>query len=449
VGADPAKVLRVSARTGEGVPALLDAIVGRIPPPEGDPGAPLRALIFDSAFDNYRGAVLHLRIFDGTLREGDAVRLAHAGRTYQVAEVGRFRPRMERADRLAAGEVGYCMAAIRDAERVTVGDTLVSTAAPSPPLPGYRKPQPLVFCGVFPADNQAFEPLRDALKRLHLNDPSFTYEPERSEALGVGFRCGFLGLLHMEIVQERLERESGLNLVQTAPNVTYEVLLRDGETRRVDNPARLPDPSVIRELREPIVRVDLTLPHDYVGPVMTLAQERRGTYVRTEYLGARRAVLIYDMPLAEIIHDFHDRLKSATRGYGAMEYAFLGYRADDLVRLDILVHGRRVDAFSQICHRSQAYYRGRDLVRRLKDLIPRHLFKIPLQAAVGAKVLAREDIPALAKNVTAKLYGGDVTRKRKLLEKQRQGKRRMRSIGRVEIPQEAFLSLMRTDVRSE
>ena len=445
LGAKAADVLRVSAKTGQGVESVLEAVVRRVPPPEGDPSAPLRALIFDSAFDNYRGAVLYVRVFDGSLRPGDRIRLAHAGKDYHVTEVGRLRPRMTPADVLGAGEVGYVTASIREMQHVDVGDTLITPGADTPPLPGYRRPQPLVFCGMFPADAQAFAPLKEALQRLHLNDSSFTFEPERSEALGVGFRCGFLGLLHMEIVQERLEREAGLALVQTAPNVTYEVVRRDGAVERVDNPARLPDRSVIEELREPIVRVDITLPQEYIGPVMLLAQERRGTYVKTEYLGAERAALVYDMPLAEILYDFHDRLKSVTRGYGSMEYAFLGYRADDLVRLDILVNGQRVDAFSQICHRDQAYYRGRELVKRLKTLIPRHLFKIPLQAAIGSKVIAREDIPAIAKNVTAKCYGGDITRKRKLLERQKEGKKRMRSVGQVEIPQEAFLSIMRAD----
>jgi GTP-binding protein LepA len=449
LGIDPAEVILLSAKTGQGVADVLPAVIKHIPPPEGDPKGSLRALIFDSSFDSYRGAVLYLRLFVGSVGRGDHITLYHANASYEVTEVGRFHPNMEPCDRLNTGDVGYCVASIRDVGMVDVGDTVILEGAATEPLPGYRKPQPMVFCGVYPADNQDYEGLREALGRLHLNDPSFTFEPERSEALGLGFRCGFLGLLHMEIVQERLERESNLNLVQTSPNVTYEVAVRGGEVTQVDNPSKLPDPGIIEELREPYVVVDITLPPEYISGVMKLAQDRRGVYIRTDYLGPNRMVLIFEMPLAEIIHDFHDKLKSVTRGYGGMEYEFIGYRPDKLDRLDILVGGKKVDALSQIIHRDHAYYRGREIVKRLKETIPRHQFKVSLQAAIGGRVLARDDISAIAKNVTAKCYGGDITRKRKLLEKQKEGKKRLRMVGQVEIPQEAFLAVVRSEYEAK
>ena len=445
LGADPSRVLRVSAKTGAGVEEVFRAVIEHVPPPEGDPNGPLRALIFDSSFDNYRGLILYIRVFDGSVGRGDVIQFAHAGTVHEVAEVGLFHPKMEPSDRLSAGDVGYCVANVREMSEVDVGDTLIQSGSGTPPLPGYRKPQPMVFCGVYPADNEVYEALREALQRLHLNDPSFTFEPERSDALGLGFRCGFLGLLHMEIVQERLERESSLSLVQTCPNVTYEVVTRDGKVTTVDNPSRLPDPATVQELREPFVLVDITLPPEYYGNVMKIAQDRRGVYKKSEFLGPTRMVLVFEMPLAEMILDFHDRLKSVTRGYGAMEYEVIGYRAGDLVRLDILVAAKRVDALSQIVHSERAARRGREVVSRLRQTIPRHLFKIALQAAIGGRIIAREDIPAMAKNVIAKCYGGDITRKRKLLEKQKEGKKRMRSVGQVEIPQEAFLSVMRSE----
>jgi len=447
LGFKPEEILRVSAKLGTGITEVFRALIERVPPPEGDPEAPLRALVFDSAYDDYRGVILYVRVLDGGVQAGDRVALFGARNTYEVTEVGRLCPRLTPAPRLGAGEVGYVTAGIRAVSEVHVGDTLHLAGTKVTPVPGYREPQPLVFSGVYPADDTGYEPLRRALERLHLNDPAFTFEPERAEALGLGFRCGFLGLLHMEIVQERIERECGVSLVQTAPNVTYEVVLRTGEIVRVDNPAKIPDAGQIAELREPVVRVNFILPPECIGVITRMAEERRGKYVTTEYLGPTRMVLSYDMPLAEIIHDFHDRMKSATHGYGVMEYEFIGYRAADLVRLDILVAGKKVDALSCVVHREQAYRRGRDIVQRLRQAIPRHLFQVPIQAAIGSRVIARETIPALAKNVLAKCYGGDITRKRKLLERQKEGKKRMRSIGQVEIPQEAFLAVLRSEAK--
>ena len=439
---DPESVIAVSAKTGENVPAVLQAIRERIRSPEGQPEAPLRALVFDSTFDDYRGVVLYLRVFDGVLRAGDKVRLQHGGRTYEVAQVGTFRPDMRPEGRLSAGEVGYCIAGIRNMREVQVGDTLGLWDKPVEPLPGYRQPQPMVFCGLYPADDHEVTALRQALERLALNDPSFTFEPETSDALGFGFRCGFLGLLHMEIIQERLERESHLDLVQTAPNVTYEVLMRNGEVVRVANPSRIPDGAGLQELREPFVRADLILPSEAIGPVMRLTEERRGVYRSTEYLGPDRVVLEYDLPLAEVLYDFYDRLKSITRGYGAMDYEFIGFRPGDLVRLDVLVSGERVDAMSSIVHRDEAHARGKRICRQLIEEILRQQFSVPVQAAAGGRIVARETLRALGKNVTAKCYGGDVTRKRKLLERQKEGKRRMRSVASIEIPQSAFLSIL-------
>ncbi len=439
------EILRVSAKSGSGVEDVLRAVVERVPAPEGQPDAPLQALVFDSTFDDYRGVVLYTRVLNGSVRAGDRVALFRASRTYEVSEVGQLRPEMTPVATLGAGEVGYVIASIRGLDEIHVGDTLHHAGSKVVPIPGYREPRPLVFSGVFPADNSGYEPLRYALERLHLNDPSFTYVPERSEALGLGFRCGFLGLLHLEIVQERIERECGVTLVQTAPNVTYEILLRREEkTLLVDNPATIPVAGDIAELREPIVRGNFILPPEHLGIMTQMLEARRGSYITTEYLGTGRMVLSYDVPLAEIIHDFHDKMKSATRGYGVMEYEFTGYRAADLVRLDILVGGQHVDALSCVVHREQAYRSGKEICQRLKESIPRHLFMVPIQAAIGGRILARETIPAMSKNVTAKCYGGDISRKRKLLQKQKAGKKRMRSVGQVQIPQEAFLAVLRT-----
>jgi GTP-binding protein LepA len=437
------EVLSVSARDGRGVEDLLRAVVERVRPPSGEADGHLRALIFDAIYDDYRGVVIHVRVFDGRLRAGRKVLMMQRGTTHEVTEVGRFVPAMREGDELAAGEVGYVIAGIKQLQDVKVGDTVTLASAPAEEaMPGYREAKPMVFCGLYPADNTDYEALRRAIEKLALNDAAFGYEPESGGALGFGFRCGFLGLLHMDIFRERLERESGLEALQTAPNVSYQVLARRGETLTVQSPAQLPEAGEIEEFREPVVRTQLIVPAEHIGPVMRLVEERRGRYVRTEYLSERRALLEYDLPLGEIVYDFYDKLKSATRGYGTMDYEFRGYFPADLVRLDILVAGQRVDALATVVHRSVAERRGRAVLKKLRGHIPRHLFQIALQAAIGAKIVARENIAPLRKDVTAKCYGGDITRKRKLLEKQKEGKRRMKSIGQVTVPQEAFLAVL-------
>jgi len=435
-----------SAKTGEGVDDMLGAIVDQLPPPKADADAPTRALIFDSTYDDYRGVVVYVRVFDGRLAVGDKALMMGTGEAYQISELGKFRPRPTRVESLSAGEVGYFVAAIRSLSAIHVGDTITQASAPAPgPLPGYRPPQHMVFCDFFAGTATQFPELREALEKLQLNDASLTFQPISSDALGFGFRCGFLGLLHMEIVQERLEREHGIEVVQTAPTVPYEVLLRGGEAVEVDSAGDLPEPDRVEEIREPYVRVDLIVPGEAVGAVMQLAEERRATYLETEYLSADRVILTYEFPLAEIIYDFYDKLKSATRGYGTMDYEVVGYRANDLVKLDILVNNQKVDALSVICHRSKADRRGRRVIERLRKEISRHLFEIPLQAAIGSRIIARETIKALRKNVTAKCYGGDITRKRKLLEKQKAGKKRMKVVSNVEIPQEAFMAVLEAE----
>jgi GTP-binding protein LepA len=381
----------------------------------------------------------------GTLRRGDMIRLVKSKQRYELSEVGIFTPKMKPVEQLRAGEVGYVMAQIRSIHDVKVGDTVTQAEAHTATLRGYVEPRPMVFCGLYPGDTGDYEQLRDALAKFHLQDSAFSYEPETSGALGFGFRCGFLGMLHMNVVQERLERENGLDLVQTAPNVTYEVPLLDGTIILVRNPSQLPEMGKVKEIREPVVRATILAPAECIGNVMRLAEERRGVYRSTEYLGSQRAILYYDLPLAEIVFDFHDKLKSTTRGYGTMDYNFIGYQAENLVKVDVLVAGERLDALSVICHRSRADARGRKLVKRLRQEIPRHLFEVPLQAAIGSRIIARESIRALAKNVTAKCYGGDITRKRKLWEKQKEGKKRMKSVGRVTVPQEAFLAVLAPD----
>jgi GTP-binding protein LepA len=443
LGLDRAEVLAVSGKTGQGVPELFRAIVERIPPPPGDPRAPLRALIFDSKFNDYQGVIVYVRVVDGALRLGQEIRLMAGQTAHEVIALGRFRPREVPCEELGVGQVGYVVANIKKLSDVRIGDTITEAARPAPePLPGYQEPTPVVFCGLFPATNNQFEDLRTALQKLALNDASFTFEPETSDALGFGFRCGFLGMLHMEIVQQRLERESNLALVQTAPNVTYEVVTRRGETQHISNPTRIPDSGEVEEFREPVARVNFILPADSIGAIMQLCEDRRGTYQKTEYITPTRAILTYELPLAEMIYDLYDKLKSATRGYGTMDYEVIGYRASDLCRLDILVAGARVDALSIVVHRQHAQRRGRRLVRKLRDEIERHQFEVAIQAAIGSKVIARETISALRKNVTAKCYGGDITRKRKLLEKQKEGKKRMKQVGNVEISQEAFLAVL-------
>jgi len=435
--------LCVSAKSGKGVEELMAAIIRRLPPPAGDPEAPTRAMIFDSAYDDYRGVVAYVRVFEGRLAVGDKVRLMGSGGVHQIAEMGKLCPAPTAVQELAAGEVGYLVANIRRIADVHVGDTITQFAHPAAEaLPGYRPPQQMVFCDLYPGPSTQFPQLRDALEKLQLNDAALTFQPINSEALGFGFRCGFLGMLHMEIVQERLEREHGVEVVQTAPTVPYQVLKSDGKVIEVDSAGELPEPNYIEEIREPIVRVDLIVPTESLGAVMQLAEERRAVYQSQEHLSADRVILGYEFPLAEILYDFYDKLKSATRGYGTMDYEVTGFRANDLVKLDILVNNNKVDALAVIVHRSKADARGRWIIQRLRKEISRHLFEIPLQAAIGSRVIARETIKAVGKNVTAKCYGGDVTRKRKLLEKQKAGKKRMKMVGNVEIPQKAFLAVL-------
>ncbi len=446
VGGDPDHVLRISAKTGEGVEDVLEAIVERVPPPEGQPEAPPRALIFDSEFDQYRGVVAYVRLIDGAFRTREPIVAMQAGTEAEIDQLGYFEPEMRPADAMAAGEVGYVITGIKDVARLRVGDTLTARHEPATePLPGYREVKPMVFCGLFPLDTDRYEDLRDALERLALNDAALSYEPETSQALGFGFRCGFLGLLHMDIVRERLEREYDLELLATTPNVRYDVELHGGERVEVRSPVELPDPGTIERILEPYIRATVITPAGYVGAVMELCQGRRGTHVDMHYLSPERVQLGYDLPLAEIVLDFYDQLKSRTAGYASLDYEQIGNRASDLVKLDILLAGDRVDALSVIVHSDEAYPVGKALVERLSKTIPRQLFDVPVQAAIGARVLARETVKALRKDVTAKLYGGDVTRKQKLLSKQKAGKKRMKQVGKVEVPQEAFLSVLEID----
>ena len=446
LGGDPSEALRISAKTGEGVPAVLEAIVQRIPPPEGEPEAPPRALIFDSEFDQYRGVVAYVRMVDGRFEKGEPITAMQAGTQADIDDIGFFTPKMTPGRGMAAGEVGYVITGIKDVTRLRVGDTLTSRArSASEALPGYREVRPMVFCGLFPIDTDRYEDLRDALDRLALNDAALSYEPETSDALGFGFRCGFLGLLHMDIVRERLEREYDLELLATTPNVRYEAELRGGETVEVRSPTEMPDPAAIEQILEPYIRATIITPGEYVGAVMELCQKRRGTHLDMHYLSPERVQIRYDLPLAEIVLDFFDQLKSRSRGYASLDYEPIGNRPSDLVKLDVLLAGDRVDALSLIVHRDAARDRGRALVERLQDTIPRQLFDVPVQAAIGSNVIARETVKALRKDVTAKLYGGDVTRKRKLLERQKKGKRRMKQVGAVEVPQEAFLAVLEMD----
>ena len=446
IGGSADEVLHISAKTGEGVRDVLEAIVKRIPPPQGNPAAPPRALIFDSEFDPYRGVVAYVRAVDGVFRKDEAIRAMQTGTQAEIDEIGFFKPAMTAAPAMEAGEVGYVITGIKDVTKLRVGDTLTTTAnAASEALPGYREVKPMVFCGLFPIDTDRYEDLREALDRLSLNDAALSWEPETSQALGFGFRCGFLGLLHMDIVRERLEREYDLDLLATTPNVSYEVELLDGERVEVHSPVDLPDPGSIAEIREPYIRASVICPADRVGAVMELCQERRGTHVDMHYLSPERVQLRYDLPLAEIVLDFFDQLKSRTAGYASLDYEPTGLQPSDLVKLDVLLAGDPVDALSVIVHRDKAYVAGKAMVERLRKTIPRQLFDVPVQAAIGSRVLARETVKALRKDVTAKLYGGDVTRKRKLLEKQKKGKKRMKQVGQVEVPQEAFLAVLELD----
>ncbi len=445
-GLDTAEILRVSAKEGLGIEEVLETIIKKVPPPTGsDPGTPLKALIFDSHYDTYRGVIAYVRVMQGHIQKGERVKLMHTGRIFEVTETGIFQPEMKPTAGLAAGEVGYLIAAIRKVEDARVGDTVTTATNPATEaLPGYRRVTPMVFCGLFPQDNNDFAALQEAIERLKLNDAALTYEPEKSTALGLGFRCGFLGLLHMDIVRERLEREYDLNLIISAPSVIYKVHKKDGQIVELDNPALLPPVEKRLKIEEPYVEAALFLPEDYVGPVMELCQEKRGDFKNMEYLETGRIKLTYLLPLAEIIYDFFDLLKSRTRGYASLDYALHGYRESQLALVDILVNAEKVDALSFIAHRDKAYQRGRIIVEKLREIIPRQLFEVPIQAAIENKIIARETIKALRKNVTEKLYGGDVTRKRKLLEKQKEGKKKMKQIGRVEIPQEAFTAVLKT-----
>ena len=441
------EVLLVSAKEGTGVPEVLEAIVGRIPPPKGDPADALRALVFDSHYDPYKGVVVYVRLASGTLHDHDRIRLMASGAESDLLELGFFRPQLVPIRSLRAGEVGYVATGLKNVREAQVGDTITAAGAPAPdPLPGYQQAKSLVFAGIYPLSGEDYPLLRDAIEKLHLNDASFTFEPESSVALGFGFRCGFLGLLHMEIVQERLEREFALDLIASAPSVEYEVLLTHGRgIVKVDNPSKLPAVSDIEEIREPWVRVSVVTPSSYIGPLMELSTNRRGAFIDLEYIDPVRVLMRFEMPLAELIVDYYDQLKTRTAGYASMDYEEVGYRPAHLVRLDVLVAGEPVDALSMIVHREKATSLGRTLAARLKELIPRQMFEVPIQSAVGANVIARETVRALRKNVLAKCYGGDITRKRKLLERQKEGKRRMKRVGSVEIPQEAFLAMLRTD----
>jgi GTP-binding protein LepA len=447
IGADPDEILLVSAKEGLGIPELLEAIVRRVPAPAGDPDAPLRALIFDSYYDRYRGAIPSVRVVDGTMTKGTQIRFAAgSGQTYEVAEVGYSQLRPVTTESLGPGEVGYVVANVRTVKETRAGDTIVDATRPDvTPLPGYKDVHSMVFAGLYPTDTQQYETLRDALEKLQLNDASLHYEPETSTALGFGFRCGFLGLLHMEIVQERLEREFDLALVTTVPNVEYHVYHTDSTMELLESPAKLPDPGVIDRIEEPYVKARIMAPAEYIGPIMTLGTERRGVYKNMTYLDASRVEFDWEFPLAEIILDFFDKLKTVSRGYASLDYDMLEYRESDLVKLDMLINGDQIDAFSVIIHRDKSYEWGRKIADKLKELIPRQLFEVAIQAAIGNKVIARTTVKALRKDVLAKCYGGDITRKRKLLEKQKEGKKRMKQVGSVEIPQEAFLAVLQVD----
>ncbi|MGZ5116680.1 MAG: translation elongation factor 4 [Burkholderiales bacterium] len=445
IGIPAQDAIKVSAKTGEGVTDILEAVIARIPAPTGDVDKPLKALIIDSWFDNYVGVVMLVRVVDGLLRPKDRIQFMSTGTSYLCEQVGVFTPKSRAKDSLSAGEVGFVVAGIKELKAAQVGDTLTRADDPATEaLPGFKEIKPQVFAGLYPVDSNEYDALRDALEKLHLNDSSLRFEPESSQALGFGFRCGFLGLLHMDIVQERLEREYGMALITTAPTVVYQVALNDGTVMEIENPSKLPDLSKVEEVREPIITASILVPQDYVGSVITLCMQKRGTQKNMQYMG-RQVMLTYELPLNEVVMDFFDRLKSVSRGYASLDYDFLEYRAGDLVKLDILINGEKVDALSLIVHRENAQYRGRDIAAKMRQLIPRQMFDIAVQAAIGAHVIARETVKALRKNVLAKCYGGDITRKKKLLEKQKAGKKRMKQVGSVEIPQEAFLAILQVE----
>jgi len=446
IGLDASDAVLASAKTGVGIEEILEKVVHRIPPPDGDPDAPLQALIFDSLYDSYKGVIAYVRVVNGRIVPGMKIKMMSTGKTFEVTEIGVFRPKMTPVDELSVGEVGYVVAGIKNVRDTRVGDTITDAERPAAePLPGYRKVNPMVFCGMYPVDSSDYERLREALEKLELNDASLRYEPETSSALGFGFRCGFLGLLHMEIIQERIEREFQIPLITTAPSVVYRVHKTDGTMVEIDNPTKMPETGKIDHIEEPYVKATILVPNEYVGTVMELCQNKRGIFQDMQYLDTRRVSLVYEMPLSEIVYDFFDQLKSGTKGYASLDYEFSGYRASNLVKMDILLNGEPVDALSFIVHRDKAYQRGRQVVEKLKELIPRQMFEVPIQAAIGSRVIARETIKALRKNVLAKCYGGDVTRKRKLLEKQKEGKKRMKAVGKVDVPQEAFMAVLKLD----
>ena len=446
LGIDGAESILCSAKTGLGIDEVLEAVVNRIPAPQGDDAAPLQALIFDSKFDSYKGVMLYLRVVNGCLKKGMTIRLMATGKVYEVTEVGVFKPALVNVEELGEGMVGFLAASIKNVRDARVGDTITDENHPAAQaLPGYRKATPMVYCGLYPVENSDYDNLRDALEKLQLNDASLMFEPETSSALGFGFRCGFLGLLHMDVIKERLEREYNLALITTAPNVIYEVVRTNGDVEMVDNPSLFPPQTVIDHVEEPFVNATIIVPKEYVGPVMELSQEKRGEYDNMTYLDENRVMLHYSLPLSEIIFDYFDRLKSVSRGYASLDYELSGYRPSDMVKVDILLNGDPVDALSAIVHRDRAQVRGRALVEKLRKIIPRQLFEIPIQAAIGSKIIARENVSALRKDVLAKCYGGDITRKRKLLEKQKAGKKRMKQVGSVELPQEAFMAILKMD----
>jgi GTP-binding protein LepA len=444
IGIDASRAILASAKEGIGTQEILEGIIDQFPPPKGNADAPLRALIIDSGFDPYHGAVVTLRIFDGTLRKGTKIRMMSSGRVFEVSRIGIYAPGPVEVAEMKAGEVGFLMAGIKEVKETRVGDTITADDRPArEPLPGFKPMKPMVFSGLYPTDANQYQGLRDALEKLRLNDSSFTFEPETSQALGFGFRCGFLGLLHMDIVRERLEREFALSLITTAATVVYQVMTMTGEVLLIDNPVKLPPESNLERIEEPVIQATIHLPQEFLGGVLGICEEKRGTQKEIRYLGPKRVMLVYELPLNEIVVDFYDRLKSVSRGYASMDYEIAGYRPAELVKLDVRINGEIVDAMSMIVHRDKAYYRGRDLVARMRELIPRQLFEVVIQAAIGSRVIARESVKPLRKNVTAKCYGGDITRKRKLLERQKEGKKRMKQVGKVEIPQEAFLAALK------
>lgn len=446
LGVDPDEVILASAKVDIGIEEILERIIEVVPPPAGDKNAPLKALIFDSLYDSYRGVVAYVCIKEGTLKVGDKIKMFSTGKEFEVNEVGVFKPKISETEELVVGDVGYFTASMKDVGDTRVGDTVTLADRPADePLPGYRKLNPMVFCGMYPVDSNDYNDLREALERLELNDSSLQYEPETSQALGFGFRCGFLGLLHMEIVQERIEREFGINLITTAPSVIFEVIKTDGEKVTVDNPSKMPDPQEIERIQEPYVEATIMVPNDFVGAVMEISQRKRGQFVNMEYLDDIRVNVIYHIPLSEIVYDFFDQLKSHTKGYASFDYEIIGYKDSNLVKMDILLNHEKIDALSFIVHRDFAYERGKQIVEKLRELIPRQQFEVPVQAAIGNKIIARSTIKAVRKDVTAKLYGGDVSRKRKLLEKQKEGKKRMKMVGSVEVPQEAFMAVLKMD----